>query len=169
MATQTIFVCMIASETSAKEILELIEGCQILFINGTANTKYRDYSAEDIIDELRASGVKEVGRAMHLEDDSPSVININMIVPESEKSRLELWSKDADNETVICGFELGADIGDDVNVPSPSESFMDSWNNEFTGTLVGFRGTYAQVRDAEDNVYDIEPQRLGIKHTRKDM
>lgn len=159
MATQTIFICMVASETSAQEILELTKGCQILLLNGTANTKYRDYAAEDIIEELQKSGV-DAGRAMHIADDSPSVINIHMIVPESEKSRLYLWSKDADNSTLIDNFELGFEVGDDVSVPDPSDTFGDSWNYAFTGTLIGFKGIYAQVQDTEENVYDIEPDRL---------
>lgn len=49
--------------------------------------------------------------------------------------------------------------GSIVNVPSPIPN-EDLHNHAFTGMLIGYRNGYAQVRDCDDNVFEIEPERL---------
>lgn len=63
----------------------------------------------------------------------------------------------------ILGEEYSIKIGDEVDVPSPTQ--YDLHNNEFTGTIEYIKedtdGTlYGGVRDSENNIYDISLSRL---------
>jgi len=90
MAIQLLTLAIVACETSADEVKEIISGCQIKTIGGTVNKKYRDYSGEDILEELHDSGVN-VQRAERLEDDGASMLNIEIFVPDEQRNRLDKW------------------------------------------------------------------------------
>jgi len=47
-------------------------------------------------------------------------------------------------------------IGDFVLATPKNGDF----NNEFSGTVVGFKDQYIQVRDMEDNVFDCEADQI---------
>ena len=140
---------------------EIISGCQLGDISGTANTKYRDYSGEDILQELSDSGL-DVQRAEHLEDDGASMLNITMFVPDEQKARLEKWisENDANGEAqgALQDYTWGVEVGDTVIMPEPEHD--DCWKHEFSGTVIGFRGMFAQVEDGDNDVFDIEAVRL---------
>lgn len=56
-------------------------------------------------------------------------------------------------------------IGDYVSVPDPKferGKKIDSHNYGFDGIIVGFKDDMAQVRDEDDNVFDIEVNRLTV-------
>lgn len=50
------------------------------------------------------------------------------------------------------------EIGATVIVPEPDET--DIHQHGFTGTLIGYRNGYAQVQDGDQDVFEIEPERL---------
>ena len=47
-------------------------------------------------------------------------------------------------------------VGDTVNVDKTDD------NEEFSGTVVGFKGEFVQVEDQEDNVFDCNPTELEV-------
>lgn len=50
--------------------------------------------------------------------------------------------------------------GDEVNVIRKQD---DVFQNDFTGTVVGFRADqYVQVRDQDDNTWDCDPDQLEL-------
>jgi len=51
--------------------------------------------------------------------------------------------------------------GSIVTVPDPIPN-EDLHNHGFCGMLIGYRNGYAQVRDCDDNVFEIEPERLAL-------
>lgn len=143
---QTLILSLVARETSSDAIKELLKGCQVGFLSGTVNTKYRDYDAEDILEELYEFDVQKAER---LDDDGASVIKITMFVPDSERERVETWLKD--NEDTVAEREWGVAVGDSVDVDT-----MDGvLNIEFRGTVVGFKGRFAQVEDMDGDVFDV--------------
>jgi hypothetical protein len=54
----------------------------------------------------------------------------------------------------------GIEVGQFVNVPEPNDS--DLHTCEFTGLVIGFHDEYVMVQDYDDDVFDIEPERLTI-------
>jgi hypothetical protein len=58
-------------------------------------------------------------------------------------------------------IQLQIKEGDNVIVPDPEDD--DVHAHSFQGTVVGFRNGYAQVQDQEENVFEIEPDRLKIE------
>lgn len=155
MAIQLLTLAIVACETSADEVKEIISGCQLGDISGTANTKYRDYAGEDILQELSDSGL-DVQRAEHLEDDGASMLNITMFVPDEQKARLEKWisENDANGEAqgALQDYTWGVKVGDTVDVETKDGVL----NIEFRGSVIGFKDVYAQVRDMEGDVFDVE-------------
>lgn len=164
MATQYVELDIVACETSAQEIIDLIKDCQLADIGGTANTKYRDYAGEDILEELHDKGY-DVQRAKHEEDDGASMIHVMMFVPDEQKERVNQWIADNDcdgvNQGGLQSYIWGVSIGDTVDMPEPDVN-TDSWNFEFRGSVVGFRGSFASVQDGDGDVFDIEPRRLKV-------
>jgi hypothetical protein len=61
--------------------------------------------------------------------------------------------KDKDGEPI--------EKGDTVIVPEPNGK-EDAWNHSFQGTVIGFRNGYVQVEDGDNDVFDVEPNRLEI-------
>lgn len=163
MATQLLTLTLVACETSADEVKEIISGCQLGAIGGTVNTKHRDFSGEDILEELSQSGIN-VQRAEHLEDDGPSVLDITMFVPDEQKLRLEKWIAEnhINGESIgaLVDFSWGVKIGHWVVMPDPTPN--DGWNHSFQGNVIGFRGIFAQVEDGDNDVFDIEAERLNL-------
>lgn len=49
-------------------------------------------------------------------------------------------------------------IGECYQVPEPNST--DIHNHSFTGIVIGIRNGYAQVQDADGDVFEIEPERL---------
>lgn len=153
MATQLLTLTIIASETSADEVKEIISGCQLGDISGTVNTKHRDFSAEDILEELSQSGI-HVQRAEHLEDDGASVLNITMFVPDEQKAHLEKWIAEnhMNGESIgaLVDFSWGVKVGDKAE-------FHDTfgWKHSFSANVIGFRQQYVQVED-DGGIFDIE-------------
>lgn len=164
MATQYLTLSLVACETSAAEIRELISGCQLADIGGTANTKYRDYSGEDILEELHEGGL-DVQKAEHCGDDGASMLYVRMYVPDTERARVDKWIADTDANGEAQGalqeFEWSFSIGDTVEVPDPIEG-EDIHNFAFQGNVIGFRCGFAQVEDGDNNVFDVEIGRLTI-------
>lgn len=155
MAMQALILSIVACETSTADILELIMGCQLADISGTANTKYRDYAAEDILEELHGMGY-DVQKAEHLEDDGASMLEITMFVPDEMKGVVEQFIKRYDESDITATW--GVSIGDDVIVPDPTEH--DMWNFSHQGNVIGFHASYAEVEDGDNNVWCVEPKRL---------
>jgi hypothetical protein len=163
MAIQLLTLAIVACETSSAEVKEIISGCQVKTIGGTVNTKYRDYSGEDILEELSNSGVS-VQRAERLEDDGASMLNIEIFVPDEQKSRLDTWIIDnhinGESAGALQDYLWGVEVGDSVDMPAPRQD--DSWSHEFSGHVIGFREIFAQVEDGDHNVFDIEAERLNL-------
>jgi len=155
MAIQLLTLAIVACETSADEVKEIISGCQIKTIGGTVNTKYRDYSGEDILEELHDSGVN-VQRAERLEDDGASMLNIEILVPDEQRNRLDKWIIDnhmnGESAGALQEYTWGVKVGDTVDVETKDGVL----NIEFRGNVIGFKDVYAQVRDMEGDVFDIE-------------
>lgn len=148
MAMQALTLSICACETSVDDIRALIQGCQLGDIGGTVNTKFRDYDAEDILEALHAEGV-DVQRAERLDDDGASMLEITMFVPDERKEDVQKFIAGFD-EGEIC-FEWGVSVGDSVDVETKDGVL----NIEFRGTVIGFKGVFAQVRDMDDDVFDV--------------
>lgn len=146
MAMQALILSIVACETSLEEIRALIQGCQLGDIGGTANTKYRDYAAEDILEALHAEGF-DVQRAAHLEDDGASMLEITMFVPDERKMDVKHFILRSEE----CEAKWGVSVGDSVDVETKDGVL----NIEFRGTVIGFKGVFAQVRDMDDDVFDV--------------
>jgi hypothetical protein len=60
-------------------------------------------------------------------------------------------------------------INQDVIMPEPTQE-SDCWGHVFEGTLIGFReggdNVMAVVRDQDDDVYDIELDRLEVANAK---
>lgn len=52
------------------------------------------------------------------------------------------------------------EIGDLVDVPDPNPD--DAYNHEFQGQVAGFHGDFVSVEDGDNDVFDIEPERLVV-------
>lgn len=152
MAIQLLTLAIVACETSAAEVKKIISGCQIKTIGGTVNTKYRDYSGEDILEELHDSGVS-VQRAERLEDDGASMLNIEILVPDEQRNRLDKWIAGA-----LQDYTWGVKVGDTVDVETKDGVL----NIEFRGSVIGFKDVYAQVRDMEGDVFDVELEDITV-------
>jgi hypothetical protein len=152
MATQYLTLSIVGCETSSQEIRELILGNEVVELSGTVNTKYRDYSAEDILIELHDAGVQNVEKAEHLEDDGASMIYVKMFVTDEQAQRLSLWIEENKDES-LQDFTWGVSIGDRVDV----DGNYDGLNIEFRGTAIGFKCPWVQMRDMDDDVLDIHP------------
>ena len=148
MAMQALTLSIVACETSLEDIRALIQGCQLGDIGGTANTKYRDYAAEDILEALHAEGF-DVQKAAHLEDDGASMLEITMFVPDERKEDVEKFIEAFDESDINA--EWGVSVGDSVDVETKDGVL----NIEFRGTVIGFKGVFAQVRDMDDDVFDV--------------
>lgn len=161
MAVQLLTLSIVACETSADEVQEIISGCQVKTISGTVNTKYRDYSGEDILEELHDLGVS-VQRAERLEDDSASMLNIEIFVPDEQRNRLDKWIVDnhinGESAGTLQDYTWGVKVGDTVDV----ETIDDVLNIEFRGYIIGFKDVYAQVEDMEGDVFDVELQDITV-------
>lgn len=162
MATQTLLLSIIASETSTAEVLSIINGCQVTSISGTVNTKYRDYAGEDILLELNDVPGIPIKRAEHSYDDGASMITISMIVPESERSRMNDWIMnnhvDSESAGALQDYTWGVKVGDSVDV----ETIDGVLNIEFRGSVIGFKDVYAQVEDMNGDVFDVELEDITI-------
>lgn len=161
MATQFLSLALVACETSAEEIKRLAFGCHVCSVRATANTKYRDYAGEDILEELKDSGFT-VQRAEHLEDDGASMVYVDLFVVDKEMNRIEKWLADNDASGISSGalqeFTWGVELGENVEMPDPKGD--DAWNHAFSGNVIGYREIYAQVEDGDGDVFDIEANRL---------
>ena len=146
MAKQILTLSIVASETNTEAIQELIKDCEIASISGTVNTKYRDYSAENILEELYANGI-EVQKAEHCEDDGASMLEITMYVPDEQKIRIKALLLDFETTEE----DWGSSVEDQVYVET-KDGVLDI---EFSGRIIGFKGPFAQVVDMEDNVFDV--------------
>lgn len=155
MAIQLLTLAIVACETSAAEVKEIISGCQVKTIGGTVNTKYRDYSGEDILEELHDSGVS-VQRAERLEDDGASMLNIEILAPDEQRTRLDKWIIDnhmnGESAGALQEYTWGVKVGDIVDVETKDGVL----NIEFRGGVIGFKDVYAQVKDMEGDVFDVE-------------
>lgn len=158
MAMQALTLSIVACETNVDEIRSLIQGCQLGDIGGTANTKYRDYAAEDILEILNDEGVN-VQRAQHCGDDGASMLEIIMFVPDERKDDVKKFIEGFHESDITA--EWGVSVGDSVEVPEPDND-GDMWNFAHQGSVIGFRGVFAQVEDGENDVWDIEPKRLTV-------
>lgn len=162
MATKHLLLSIVACEISVEEIRELIAGCQVCKISGTVNTKYQDYSAENILEEL--SSDFNVIRAERLEDDGVSMLEVQIFVPDELKYRFEKWIDENHMNGEYCGalqtFSWGVEIGDSVKIPDPTPK--DSWNHSFQGNVIGFRHNLVEVEDGDGDVFGIEPERLSM-------
>lgn len=160
MATKHLLLSIIACETSIEEIRELIADCQVCKISGTVNTKYQDYAAETILEEL--SSDFNVIRAERLEDDGASMLEVQIFVPDEQKNRLEKWIAEnhmnGESPGALQDFSWGVEIGDSVEMPDPTPN--DSWNHSFQGNVIGFRHNLVEVEDGDGDVFGIEPERL---------
>ena len=68
-----------------------------------------------------------------------------------------------DTECLVLGVDKNGkpiDTGDEVNSPDPNGT--DVFLNEFTGTVIGKRNGYIQVQDGDQEVFEIEPERLEV-------
>jgi hypothetical protein len=161
MAIQLLTLAIVACETSAAEVKEIISGCQIKTIGGTVNTKYRDYSGEDVLEELHDSGVS-VQRAERLEDDGASMLNIEILVPDEQRTRLDKWIIDnhmnGESSGALQDYTWGVKVGDTVDV----ETFDGVLNIEFRGRVIGFKDVYAQVEDMDGDVFDVELEGITV-------
>ena len=61
-------------------------------------------------------------------------------------------------ETLTNNRGIVFEIYDTVEVPEPNSD--DLYNHSFRGTIIGFRDEFALVEDMEENVFDIEIDRL---------
>lgn len=48
-------------------------------------------------------------------------------------------------------------VGSEVNVTARPD---DMFNHDFTGTVIGYKDEFVQVRDQDDDVWDCEPSQL---------
>lgn len=148
MALQALTLSLVACETSLDKIESLISGCQLGEISGTVNAKYRDFAAEDILEALHNKGFK-VQRAEHLHDDGASMLNLTLFVPDERKVHVEEFIADFNDSDITA--EWGVSVGDAVDVETKDGVL----NIEFRGTVVGFKDGLVQVRDMEDDVFDV--------------
>lgn len=157
MATQYLTLNIVASETTYTEIRDLILGNEVVEIGGSVNTKYQDYTAEEILLELTDASIPNIKRAERLEDDGASMIYLKMFVPDEQAQRLSLWIEENDGDA-LTEFDWGFEIGDEVDV----KGNYDGLNIEFRGTAIGFKCPWVQVRDMDDDVLDIHPDDMTV-------
>lgn len=62
------------------------------------------------------------------------------------------------------GEEFGLSIGDNVDMPEPSDFLGDMWQHEFTGYIKNIYESnnviYASVEDGDGDCFDIEAERI---------
>ncbi len=150
---QLVSISVVACETNTNEIRNLIENCTVRKISGTVNTKYRDYSAEDILLNLYEENINNVQRAEQLNDDGASMLDIELIVPNNQKEKIQqfIHQTDADAQWLV-------QIGDRVDVETKDGIL----NIEFTGNVIGFKDNFIQVEDMDGDVFDVELEDITV-------
>jgi hypothetical protein len=146
-----LILSIVACETSFEEIAELTKGCDIFKIGGTACTKHRDFTAEDILIDAYEAGWANVEKAEHLYDDGASMLYLDVLVPDEESSRVESWINE--NASAVSDDEW-IEVGDEVDYNPPAGHI----DNSFSGVVVGFKAPYIQIKDMNDDVFDSEVQ-----------
>jgi len=164
MATQLLAFSIYACETSAESIQELVSGCTVVYMGGTVTHRHADMGADEILMDLSEVYGEKVKRPVNTGDDTPSMVMVTVIVPDSERPRLDAWLEESSSPRVaiLMDFDWGVAVGDRVSTLSPNEN--SSYSHPFDGTVIGFHDVYIQVEDQDGDVFDVEVGRTRVPH-----